>query len=154
MKPETVSFTKISRATNRPFTTRRVVTRGLRCSSSPASLQRKPCGTSNHTSAANVQKKPQRSVTQASVAEAPTKTTAVDTQHADKAAKSISNHAKSQQPPSSASQQSQLESFGLLEWPELCQQVSKWLGMFCMVVPVMLCLDTRLLSPATCLVVM
>lgn len=159
MQSEFCSFTQKSGATNRLFTTRRVATAGLQCSSSSARLlrQRHPCD--NHTSAVNPRNRPQRRLSsQASVAEAPTRPAAIDTQHANRTSKSSSNRTKSQKPSSSetsASQQSQLESLGLLEWPELCQQVSKWLNsgdVHGMLASVMLCLDTKCMLPATCLV--
>ena len=145
MKPESCSFTQNSPATSRPFNTRHVATRGLQCSASPARLlgQQQPCGTKSHASAVNVQKVLPRSLSsQASVAEAPTQMTAADIQHADRAAKSSSNRAKSQKPSlsePSASQQSQLESLGLLEWPELCQQVSKQTCLTCVACWPLLC---------------
>ena len=133
MNSEFCSLTQKSGAPSRPFTARRVATAGLQCSSSFARLlrQRHPCDINTHTSAADVDNIPQRRLSsQASVAEAPTQAAAIDTQHADKSAKSSSDKRKSQKPSSSdtsASHQSQLESLGLLEWPELCQQVSECL---------------------------
>ena len=134
MKPESCSFTQTCHAANWLFSTRGTSTRGLHRSSSPAISrlrgQPQPQGTPNHSSAISLQTVPQRSTTShASVAEAPIQNEAFEARHADKSAKSSSNNRKTQKQSAvqtPASQQNQLESLGLLEWPELCQQVNNW----------------------------
>ena len=134
MKPESCSFTQTRHAANWHFSTRHTSTRGLHCSSSPALSrsreQPQPQGTPNHSLAISMQTVPQRSITShASVAEAAIQKEAIETRHADKSAKSSSSNRKPHKQSAgqnSASQHSQLESLGLLEWPELCQQVNKW----------------------------
>lgn len=138
MKPESCSFTQTTQtchAASWPFSTRRVSTRGLHCSASPALSrllgQHQPHSTPNHTLAVSTQTVSHKSITShASVAEAHIQEEAIERQHADKPAKSSSNNRKTHKQSAvqnPASQQSQLESLGLLEWPELCQQVINWL---------------------------
>lgn len=134
MKPESCSFTQTCHAAKWPFSTRRLSTRKLQCSCSYALsvpwAQHQPHGTPNHTLAISTQTFPQRSITShASIAEAPVQKEAIETRHADKSVKSSSNSRKMHKQSvvqNPASRQSQLESLGLLEWPELCQQVNNW----------------------------